>query len=123
MIGGHILAKSIVAVVEEMRAIQEERQEAIKAQGKLKAIAVLEFSKTQAKVAEKLYNSQVKVATQLYKSQVKLACISIKKAVNELIDKYVEDNRLLVKRLEIIKNESNVLIYISLSKVFIIQKH
>lgn len=38
------------------------------------------------------------------------------------VNKYVEDNKLLVKKLEIMKNESNILIFISLSKVSIVQK-
>lgn len=41
--------------------------------------------------------------------------------MNKLVDRYIEDNRLLIKKLEIMQNESNVLIFISLSKVLIIQ--
>lgn len=41
--------------------------------------------------------------------------------MNKLVDRYIEDNRLLIKKLKIMQNESNVLIFISLSKVLIIQ--
>ena len=88
----------------------------------MEALAALEFSKTQAEAAEKLHDSQVKAATRLHKSQVKLACTPTEKAVSELVDRYAEDDGLLVKELEIMKNESNVLIFISLSKVSIVQK-
>lgn len=43
--GDHVLAESIVAVVEEMRAIRKDRKEAIEARGELDAIAALELSK------------------------------------------------------------------------------
>lgn len=59
----------------------------------------------------------------MYKSLVKLAYTLTKKAMSKLVDKYMENNRLLIKRLEIMKNESNILIFISLNKVAIIQKH
>ncbi len=120
--GGHVLAESIVAVVEEMRASREERQETVEARGELEALVALEFSKTQAEAAEKLHDSQVEAATRLHESQVKLAYTPTKKAVSELVDRYAEDDELLVKGLEIMKNESNVLIFISLSKVPIVQK-
>lgn len=54
---------------------------------------------------------------------MKLAYISIEKAMNKLVNEYVNNNRLLVKRFEVMKNESNILIIIFLSKVFIIQNH
>ena len=120
--GGHVLAESIVTVVEEMRASREERQEAVEVRGELEALAALKFSKTQAEAAEKLHDSQVEAATRLHESQVKLAYTPTEKAVSELVDRYTEDDELLVKGLEIMKNESNVLIFISLSKVPIVQK-
>lgn len=113
MTGGHILAESIVAVVEEMRASREERQEAIEARGELETLAALELSKTQAEAAEKLHDSQVEAATRLHEFQVKLVCTPTEKTVSELIDRYAEDDRLLVKGSEIMKNENNVLIFIS----------
>lgn len=51
---------------------------------------------------------------------MKLACILIKKAMNKMLDRYIENNKLLIKRLEIMKNENNILICIFLSKVSII---
>lgn len=122
MTGGHVLVKPIIAVVEEMRVGREEKQEAIEAHGELETLAALELSKTQAEAAEKLHDSQVEAATKLHKSQVKLAFTPTEKVVSELVDRYAEDDRLLVKGLEIMKNESNVLIFISLSKVPIVQK-
>ncbi|MCJ1344922.1 hypothetical protein MMC31_003127 [Peltigera leucophlebia] len=49
--GGHVLADSIVAVVEEMRTSRKDR-----------ATTALELTKTQAEVARELYESQVKLA-------------------------------------------------------------
>lgn len=98
--GGHVLAESIVAVIEEMRANRKNRQEAIEACGEI-----------EAETAEKLYQSQVK-----------LAQTPTDKAVNELLNRYAEDDKLLVKDLEVMRNAQNVLIFISLSKVPAIQK-
>ena len=119
----HILTKYIIVVVEEIQASREERQETIKARGELEALVALEFSKTQFETTEKLHNSQVEATTRLHESQTKLACTPIEKGVSELVDRYVEDDGLLVKELEIMKNESSVLTFISLSKVLIVQKH
>lgn len=73
--------------------------------------AVLELAKTQAGVANKLYESQVK-----------LAITSTEKAVSELIGRYAEGEELLVQGLELMKNEQSVLIFISLTKISVIQK-
>lgn len=70
-----------------------------------------------------MYNSQVEAIIQLHESQVKLTYTSNKKVISEVIDRYVEDDKLLVNRLKIMKNESNVLIFIFLSKFPIMQKH
>lgn len=96
--GGYVLVDSIVAIVEEIRVSY-----------KNKATTALELTKTQAGVAK-----------ELYESQVKLACITIEKAVSELIDRYTEDEEFLIQGLELIKNEQSVLIFISLTKVPII---
>lgn len=96
----HVLADSIVAVVEEMRASRKDR-----------ATTALELTKTQAEVAR-----------ELYESQVKLARTTTEKAVSELIDRYAEDEELLIQGLELMKNKQSVLIFISLTKVPIIQK-
>lgn len=40
---GHILIESIVAVIEEMQACREEKQEAIKVQRELEALAAIKF--------------------------------------------------------------------------------
>lgn len=98
--GGHVLADSIVAVVEEMRASRKDR-----------ATSALELIKTQAKVAK-----------ELYESQVKLARTTTEKAVRELIDRYAEEEELLIQGLELMKDEQSVLIFISLTKVPTIQK-
>lgn len=100
MTGGHVLVESIVAVVEEMRASRKNRQEAIEARGEIEAEA----------------------AKKLYQSQVKLAQTPTEKAVKELLDRYAEDDELLVKGLEVMRNAQNVLIFMSLSKVPAIQK-
>lgn len=100
----------------------KKKQVAVEAREELEALAALEFSKTQAEIAKKLHDFQVEAVTRLHKFQVKLAYTPTEKAVSELIDRYAKDNKLLVKKLEIIKNESNVLILISLSKVLIMQK-
>ena len=68
-----------------------------------------------------MHNSQVEAVIRLHKSQVKLVCILIEKAVSTLVDKYAKDNAILVKGLEIMKNKSNILSFIFLSKVSIIQ--
>lgn len=73
--------------------------------------AVLELAKTQAGVGNKLYESQVK-----------LAITSTEKAVSELIGRYAEGEELLVQGLELMKNEQSVLIFISLTKISVIQK-
>lgn len=73
--------------------------------------AVLELAKTQAGVANKLYESQVK-----------LAITSTEKAVSELIGRYAEGEELLVQGLELMKNEQSVLIFISLTKISVNQK-
>lgn len=65
---------------------------------------------------------QVEVATRLHESQVKLDYTPSKKTVSELVNRYAEDNKLLVKWLGIMKNENKILIFIFLSKVSIIQK-
>lgn len=98
--GGHVLADSIVAVVEKMRASRKDR-----------ATTALELTKTQAEVARELYESQVKLARTI-----------TEKAVSELIDCYAEDEELLIQDLELMKNEQSVLIFISLTKIPIIQK-
>lgn len=46
VIGGHILAQSIIAVVEKMQANCKDKQKAIEMRKKLEAIAVLELAKT-----------------------------------------------------------------------------
>lgn len=94
MTDGHVFAESIVAVVEEIRASCEDRQEAIEACGEIEAEA----------------------AKKLYQFQVKLAQTPTEKAVNELLNCYAEDDE-LVKGLEVMRNGQNVLIFISLSKV------
>lgn len=118
----HIFANSIIVSVEEIQASRDEKQGAVEVQRELEALAMLEFPKIQTEVAKKLHDSQIKVITHLNESHVKLVFIQTKKTMNELINRYIEDNRLLVKRLEIMKNESNVFIFISLSKIFIVQK-
>ena len=117
-----MLAKSIVHVIKKMQASWEERQEDIEVQEEFKALAILEFWKTQVEPIEKLHDSQVEAATQLHRSQIKLAYTSTKKVKSEPLNRYAENNELLIKKLKIMKNESNVLIFISLSKVPIIQK-
>lgn len=89
----------------------------------MKALVVLELSKTQVEVAKKLHDSQVEAITKLHEFQIKLACIPNKKTMNKLVNRYIENDGLLVKELEIMKNKSNILIFISLNKVPIIQKH
>lgn len=61
---------------------------------KERATIVLELAKTQAGVAKKLYETQIK-----------LACTTTKKAMNKLIDRYAEEEELLIQDLELIKNE------------------
>lgn len=70
MTGGHILAESIVAVVENMRASRKDRQEAIEARDKLNAAAALELLKTQVEAAQNLHKSQIEAAKHLHESQV-----------------------------------------------------
>ena len=64
--GDHVLAESIVAVAEEIRASRKDRQEAIKARGGLGAVASLELSKTQAEAAKNFYESQVGTGSHIY---------------------------------------------------------
>lgn len=111
MTGGHILAKSIIAVIEKMQTSCKDKQETIEMRRELEVIAVLELAKTQAKTTK-----------ELYESQIRLACTSIEKAVGKLIDCYTDDNKLLVQGLELMKNKQNVFIFILLTKVSIIQK-
>ena len=123
MIDDYILAKSIIAIVKKMKADWKKKQKVIKIHIKLKVLTILKLLKISAEAAKKLHNSQVETIKRLYKSQVKLACIPTDKVVSKLIDRYVKNDRLLVKRLEIMKNKNNILIFIFLSKVFIIPKH
>lgn len=108
--GGHIFAESIVAVVEEMRASRQDRQAAIEARGKLNVAAALELSKTQVEAAQNLHKSQIEAAKLLHESQVAQARTSTEKAVDKLIDRYPGEDGLLMKGLELMKNEHNVLI-------------
>lgn len=71
----------------------------------------MELAKTQAEVAKKLYESQVK-----------LSRTSTEKVVSELIDRYVEEDELLVQGLELMKNEQSILIFILLTRIPVIQK-
>lgn len=71
----------------------------------------MELAETQAGVAEKLCESQVKLARTL-----------TEKAVSELIDRYAGEDELLVQGLKLMKNEQIVLIFISLTKIPVIQK-
>lgn len=120
--GSHILAESIVAVVEEMRASRKDRQAAIEACGKLDVAAALELSKTQVEAAQNLHKSQIEAAKHLHESQVAQARTSTEKALDELIDRYTGEGGLLMKGLELMRNEHNVIIFISLSKVPNVQK-
>ena len=52
---------------------------------------------------------------------MKLARTITKKAVSELINRYIEYKKLLIQDLELMKNEQSILIFISLTKVSIIQ--
>lgn len=88
----------------------------------MKALAIVEFSKIKAKIIEKFYDSQVKAKTWLHKFQLKLTYKSTKKTMSKLVDKYMEEKKLLVKRLKIMKNKINVFIFIFLSQISIIQK-
>ena len=94
-----------------MRASRKDRQEANETRGEQEVTAALELAKTQAGVAEKLYESQVK-----------LARTTTEKAVSELIGRYAEEEELLVQGIGLMKNEQSVLIFISLTKVLAIQK-
>lgn len=71
----------------------------------------MELAETQAGVAEKLCESQVKLARTF-----------TEKAVSELIDRYAGEEELLVQGLKLMKNEQIVLIFISLTKIPVIQK-
>ena len=102
--------------------VKKKDKRLFKVQGELEVLAALEFSKIQVKSAEKLHDSQVEATIWLHESQMKLAYTPTEKAMSELVDRYVENNGLLVKELEIMKNESSILTFISLNKVPIIQK-
>lgn len=69
-----------------------------------------------------LAKTQVEVAKKLYESQVKLSRTSTEKVVSELIDRYVEEDELLVQGLELMKNEQSILIFILLTRIPVIQK-
>lgn len=43
--------------------------------------------------------------------------------INKSVNKYVKINKLLVKKLKILKKENNILIFIFLSKIFMISKY
>lgn len=73
-------------------------------------------------MAQNLYKSQIKLAKYLYESQATQACISTKNVVDKLIDYYTGKDGLLMKGLELIKNERNIFIFIWLSKVSNVQK-
>ena len=73
--------------------------------------------KDRATSALELIRTQAEVAKELYECQVKLARTTTEKAVRELIDRYAEEEELLIRGLDLMKDEQSVLIFISLTKV------
>lgn len=122
VIVGHIFIELIITIVKEMQASRKDRQAAIKVYGKLDIIVALKLSKTHVEAAKNLYKSQIEAAKHLHEFQVTQVCTSTKKAMDTLIDYYIGEGELLMKRLEFIRNKYNVFIFILLSKIPNIQK-
>lgn len=77
-----------------MRASHKDRQEGIETRGEQEVIAALELSKTQARVAKDLHEFQVKLARKF-----------TEKMVSKLIDRYTDEDELLVQGLEFMKDK------------------
>lgn len=118
MIKCHILAKSIILVFKKMQASCKNKQIAIKVRNKLDIAKALALSETYIDMVQNLHKSQIEAAKYLYKSQLTQARISTKKTVDKLIDCYIRENTLIIRRLEFIRNKYNIFIFILFSKVF-----